>query len=83
MSTHEDVRFYWLNTEMVGILRQLKSTITETEISQTCTQRDMLSLMGEIRGYCNIATCNILQVHVYMSQAFYPDTNARHYKLTL
>ena len=29
LSTHEDVHFYWLNTEMIGILRQLKSTSTE------------------------------------------------------
>ena len=41
-STHGNVHFYWLNTEMIGILRQLKSTSTETGISQTGTQRDML-----------------------------------------
>ena len=36
--TNEDVHFYWPYTEMIGILRQLKSTSTETEISQTDTQ---------------------------------------------
>ena len=41
-STRKDVHFYWLTAEMIGILRQLKSTSTETEISQTGTQRDML-----------------------------------------
>ena len=25
-STHEDAPFYWPNTEMIGVLRQLKST---------------------------------------------------------
>ena len=42
MEVHEDVHFYWLNTEMIGILRQLKSTGIETEISRRGTQRDML-----------------------------------------
>ena len=42
-SAHEDVHFYWLNTEMIGILRQMTSTSTETEISQTGTKRDMIA----------------------------------------
>ena len=37
-----DVHFYWLIAEIIGIFRQLKFTSTETEISQTGTQRDML-----------------------------------------
>ena len=40
--THKDVHFYWLHTKMIGILRQLKFTSTETEISQTGLQWDML-----------------------------------------
>ena len=34
--------FYWPNTEMIGILRQLKSTSNEEEKSKTGTQWDML-----------------------------------------
>ena len=39
---YKDVYFYWLNAEMIDILRQLKSTRTEAEISQTGTKRDIL-----------------------------------------
>ena len=39
---HKDVHFYWPNTEIIGILRQLKSTSTETEKSRTGTQWNML-----------------------------------------
>ena len=38
----KDVLFHWLNTEMIGILRQLKYDSTKIEISQTGTQRVML-----------------------------------------
>ena len=41
-STHKAAHFFWSNTEMIGILRQLKSTCTETEKSRNGTQWDML-----------------------------------------
>ena len=34
VSNNLKTTFYWLNTEIIGILRQLKSTSTETEISR-------------------------------------------------
>ena len=34
-SKHKDLHFYLLNAEMIGILKQLKCTSTEIEISQT------------------------------------------------
>ena len=48
--THKDVHFYWLNAEMIGILRQLKFTCTETNISDGHT-KGYACLMDEKSEY--------------------------------
>ena len=48
MEVNKDVHFFWLNTEMIGISRQLKSISTETEIDRHTM--GYACLMGEKLG---------------------------------
>ena len=45
--THNDVHFYSLNTEMIGILRQLKSISTEIKIISDRHTKVYAYLVGE------------------------------------